>query len=94
MFVDFVHVHPLGSAVETAGSRFEAVLTSHGASAPEKPCAVCQWLRADTGLQTPITAGVATDLVATDLVSRSSRPPLQTIILTRDLRGPPSQSAV
>lgn len=94
MFVDFVHVHPLGSAAETPGSQFASVLTSHGATAPEKPCAVCQWLRADTGLQTPITSAVVSALVATDLVLRPSRHPVQTIVLTRDLRGPPRQLAV
>lgn len=93
MFVDFVHVHPLGSAIETAGSPSGAVLTSHGATAPEKPCAVCQWLRADTGLQTPITSAIVADLVATDLVSRASRPPVQTVVLAQDLRGPPRQLA-
>lgn len=90
MFVDFVHVHPLVGAENAQGSRYAATVAAQNATPPDRPCPVCQWLRADTGLQTPIASAVTTRLVVTDLVCRSSRHPLQVVVLSRDLRGPPA----
>jgi hypothetical protein len=91
MFVDFVHVHPLVGADETHASRCEATVSAHHATRPDRSCPVCQWLRADTGLQTPIASSVTTEPVATAIVFRAAVHPIQSIVLSHDLRGPPRQ---
>ncbi|MGH9412087.1 MAG: hypothetical protein ACRD1V_21840 [Vicinamibacterales bacterium] len=88
MFVDFVHVHPLGAS--GSGAAYQVVVGPHSSKTPEGPCAVCQWLRADTGLHTPITAGMAAELLATDMVTRTLDWHAQTVVSSREFRGPPS----
>jgi hypothetical protein len=91
MFVDFVHVHPLVGADGAQVSAREAALSAHGTTTPDRSCPVCQWLRADTGLQTHTASAVTTELFVTDLVFRTADHPVQPIVLSRDLRGPPRQ---
>ena len=91
MFVDFVHVHPLIGADDAQGSTSGATLTPHSATAPVRSCPVCQWLRADTGLQTPIASAITTDLLAAGVVPDVSPRHAQSIVLAHDLRGPPRQ---
>lgn len=89
MFVDFVHVHPLVGGDSAKVSANGATLSPHTTAVPSQPCAVCQWLRADTGLQTPFGSAVTTNLIATDLVLRITTQPIQSVVLSHDLRGPP-----
>lgn len=89
MFVDFVHVHPLVGADTAQQSAYGATLSPHGTTVPDRSCPVCQWLRADTGLQTPIASAVTSNLVATNLVVRPADRHVQPVVLSHDLRGPP-----
>lgn len=89
MFVDFVHVHPLGGADDIQASTYGATLSGQATNVPGRSCPVCQWLRADTGLQTPFASAVTTHLIATALVLRIATQPLQSVVLSHDLRGPP-----
>jgi hypothetical protein len=88
MFVDFVHVHPL-VGTDASPSVHAATLSGQAPNLPSRSCPVCQWLRADTGLQTPFASAVTTNLIATDLVLRLATQPIQSIALSHDLRGPP-----
>lgn len=89
MFVDFVHVHPLVGTDTAQGSAYGATLSAQATKLPGQSCPVCQWLRADTGLQTHSASAVTTNLIASDVVLRIATAPLQPVILSRDLRGPP-----
>lgn len=89
MFVDFVHVHPLVGADSAKVSARDAAVSAHRTTLPARSCPVCQWLRADTGLQTHVASAVTTNLIATDLVVRAPDRPAQPLVLSRDLRGPP-----
>ncbi|HEY3884992.1 MAG TPA: hypothetical protein VGL62_07285 [Vicinamibacterales bacterium] len=88
MFVDFVHVHPLGASA--SGAAYQTVVAARSSKTPEGPCAVCQWLRADTGLRTPIAAGIGAELLATDMVTRALEWHTQTVVSSCEFRGPPS----
>jgi hypothetical protein len=92
VFVDFVHLHrlingPIG--VASASTHVKATQPA-GSKLPDTACAVCQWVRAGTGMQTAATASVAPAIVSTTIVARaktsSSRPDLG----SPDFRGPPA----
>lgn len=92
VFVDFVHLHPLlrGTAPQISAVKHVAACTGDATRSTDSPCAICQWLRAGTGLQASIAVGPSIVLlpehVAVSVIpARGSPAPLSI-----DLRGPPS----
>jgi len=92
VFVDFVHLHPLlqGTIPQISGAQHVAGCTGSATKTTDSPCAICQWLRAGTGLQASVAVGpsivlLADQLAAPVIAARGSPAPLSI-----DLRGPPS----
>ena len=92
VFVDFVHLHPLlqGTIPQISGAQHVAGCTGSPTKTADSPCAICQWLRAGTGLQASVAVGpsivlLADQVAAPVMAARGSPAPLSI-----DLRGPPS----
>ncbi|HTI39930.1 MAG TPA: hypothetical protein VL484_20375 [Vicinamibacterales bacterium] len=92
VFVDFVHLHPLltGTVPQISAARHVAACTGQPCRRGDSPCAICQWLRAGTGLQASFAVGPSIVLLAQSV----SLPVMQArgspASLSIDLRGPPS----
>jgi len=91
VFVDFLHLHPLlgGNVPQISVAEHVGTQGPRNSRLPDSTCAVCQWMRAGTGLQTSVAAGPRPvplrDAVAPPAASCPSRPAL----LSPDFRGPP-----
>jgi len=91
LFVDFVHLHRLISGEMTpvsASQQVKAVDTS-SPRVPDSPCAICQWLRAGTGLQTSTTTQFTLETIAAAIAPRPQSDPLRPVLGAPDFRGPP-----
>ena len=92
VFVDFVHLHPLlqDSVPQLSAAKHVAGCTGPVTRTTDSPCAICQWLRAGTGMQASIAIGpsitLLADQVAMSVLQVRGSPPLHSI----DPRGPPS----
>ena len=91
VFVDFVHLHPLlqDSVPQLSAVKHVAGCTGAATRTTDSPCAICQWLRAGTGMQASIAIGPSITLlagqVAMSVMQVRGSPPLHSI----DPRGPP-----
>lgn len=92
VFVDFVHLHRLINGPVGVASASAHVQATQPASSklPDTACAICQWVRAGTGMQTAATATVAPVFVSTTVVSRYNAPASRPDLGSPDFRGPPS----
>lgn len=92
VFVDFVHLHPLlqGAIPQISAAKHVAACTGSATGRHESPCAICQWLRAGTGLHASVMVGpsimLLPDQVAAPVVAARGSP----APLSIDPRGPPS----
>src|SRR5437764_810520 len=59
LFVDLVHLHPLlnGGPAQISTSQHIGKCSETPPKAPEAPCAICQWLRADTAVKASLPVG-------------------------------------
>jgi hypothetical protein len=91
LFVDFVHLHRLiiGGMTPVSTSQQIKAVTSGETRVPDSPCAVCQWLRADTGLQTSTAAQLTFDAIAAPIAALPASAPVRPTLGTPDFRGPP-----
>jgi hypothetical protein len=91
MFVGFVHLHRVTAGDVAMGAASRELITPppRVSTLPDSLCAVCQWLRAGTGMQTSVVANVVTSVIAAEIAARPSVHPIRTILLSRDFRGPP-----
>jgi hypothetical protein len=96
LFVDFVHLHRLftGDMTLLSESQHVAAVTPGQQGLPDAPCAICQWLRADTGLQTSTTAQITFDRIATPIAPLPSSVPLRPALGAPAFRGPPLQTSL
>lgn len=90
VFVDFVHLHPLLQGTQISAAKHVAACTGSATRTNDSPCAICQWLRAGTGLKASVAVGpsivlLADQVTAPVITARGSPAPLSV-----DLRGPPS----
>jgi hypothetical protein len=92
VFVDFVHLHRLINGPIGVASASAHINASQPASSklPDTACAICQWMRAGTGMQTAGTASVAPAIACTTFVARSTAPASRPDIGSPDFRGPPA----
>jgi len=92
LFVDFVHLHRLFNGPVTVSSTAVHLHAADQAAPklPDGPCAICQWQRAGTGMQTIVSAQQTLALVTTAFVIRSTAPPTRPDLGSPDFRGPPS----
>ncbi|HEY2435451.1 MAG TPA: hypothetical protein VGI12_22470 [Vicinamibacterales bacterium] len=91
VFVDFVHLHRLinGPVSASAASAHADAGDPAGSKPPEASCAICQWMRAGTGMQAAVSTEHAPASAATTLVARSTSPASRPEIGSPDFRGPP-----
>ena len=91
LFVDFVHLHRLftGNMSLLSETQHVAAVSTGQQRLPDAPCAICQWLRAGTGLQTSTTAHFTFDTIATPLAPLPSSVPFRPALGAPDFRGPP-----
>jgi len=96
LFVDFVHLHRLftGNMTLLSESQHVAAVTPGQQRLPDAPCAICQWLRAGTGLQTSTTAQFTFDTIAAFITPLPSSVPLRPALGAPDFRGPPVLSTL
>lgn len=87
---DFLHLHPAfgGTALQFATSE-RVVAPSHTSKLPDYSCAVCQWLRAGTGLQASATVAPRTVPLSSDVAAGLATAPARPTLLSPDFRGPP-----
>jgi hypothetical protein len=92
VFVDFVHLHPLlgGTIPQLSAAQHVAGCTDPARKTTESPCAICQWLRAGTGLQASISVGPAIMLLPDSVSLPVSEARGSPAPLSIDPRGPPS----
>lgn len=92
VFVDFVHLHRLiaGPIAANAQSAHLKAAEPGGSKLPDSSCAICQWQRAGTGMQTSVTDEPTPDVVADLIVALPSTVPLRPELYSPDFRGPPS----
>ena len=92
VFVDFLHLHPLlqGSVPQISAVKHVAGCTGPATRTTDSPCAICQWLRAGTGMQTSVAVRASItllpDQVSLSVVQVRGSPIPRSI----DSRGPPS----
>jgi hypothetical protein len=91
LFVDFVHLHHLiiGGMTPVSTSQQIKAVPSGETPVPDAPCAICQWLRADTGLQTSTAAQLTFDTIAAPIAALPALTPLRPAFGAPDFRGPP-----
>jgi hypothetical protein len=96
LFVDFVHLHRLftGNMTLLSESQHVAAVTTGQQGLPDAPCAICQWLRAGTGMQTTATAHFTFDTIATAVAPLPSSVPFRPALGAPDFRGPPLPSVL
>jgi hypothetical protein len=96
LFVDFVHLHRLftGNMTLLAESQHVTAVTTGQQGLPDAPCAICQWLRAGTGLQTSTTAQFTFDTIAASFALLPSSVPFRPALGAPDFRGPPLPSSL
>jgi hypothetical protein len=96
LFVDFVHLHRLftGNMSLLSGSQHVSAVTTGQQRVPDAPCAICQWLRAGTGLQTSTTAQITFDRIAAAITPLPSSVPFRPALGAPDFRGPPLQASL
>jgi hypothetical protein len=96
LFVDFVHLHRLftGNMSPLDESQHVTAVSPGQQRLPDAPCAICQWLRAGTGLQTSTTAQFTFDTIDAAIAPLASSSPLRPILGTPDFRGPPAASSL
>jgi len=92
VFVDFVHLHPLlgGAVTQLSAVPHVAACTPPASRTGDSPCAICQWLRAGTGLQPSIAISPAIGMLAGTVTLPAAPPRGSPAPLSVDLRGPPS----
>lgn len=92
VFVDFVHLHRLINGPVSASSASVHVKDEGPASSrlPETSCAICQWMRAGTGMQAAVSTHQAPALVTTTLVTSRTSAPSRPTLGSPDFRGPPN----
>lgn len=91
VFVDFVHLHRLiaGPIAPSSLSEHVTATVPGGSKLPETSCAICQWQRAGTGLQTSVTDEPTRGVIAAVVTAPPSLIPLKTEFGSPDFRGPP-----
>lgn len=91
VFVDFVHLHRLiaGPIASSSLSEHVTATVPGGSKLPETSCAICQWQRAGTGMQTSVTDEPTRDIIAAVVTPPPSLIPLKTESGPHDFRGPP-----
>jgi len=91
MFVDFVHLHRLITGPIPAASASTHVKADQPGSTklPDSACAICQWMRAGTGMQTAVAAEQAPADVTATLVIHQTVAPVRLDLGSPDFRGPP-----
>lgn len=96
LFVDFVHLHRLivGGMTPVSAAQQVKPVTASETGVPDAPCAICQWLRAGTGVQTSTVAQVAFDTIATPIALLPSLTPFRPALGAPDFRGPPLSRAL
>lgn len=92
VFVDFVHLHPLlrGTVPQISAVHHVAACTGSATRSTDAPCAICQWLRAGTGLQTSVAVGSEIVLLPDPVAVPVSEARGSPAPLSIDPRGPPS----
>jgi hypothetical protein len=92
LFVDFVHLHRLIAGPIPAASASAHIKADQAGSTklPESSCAICQWMRAGTGMQAAVAAEQAPADITTTLVARSILAPVRLDLGSPDFRGPPA----
>jgi len=96
LFVDFVHLHRLftGNMSLLSGSQHVTAVTTGQQRLPDAPCAICQWLRAGTGLQMSTTAQITFATIAVAIAPLPSSVPFRPPLGAPDFRGPPLQASL
>lgn len=96
LFVDFVHLHRLftGNITLLSESQHVTAVTTGQQRLPDAPCAICQWLRAGTGLQTSTTAQITFGTVADAVAPLPSSVPFRPTLGAPDFRGPPLHASL
>jgi hypothetical protein len=91
VFVDFVHLHRLINGPLSAASATVRVQDAGRDSSklPEASCAICQWMRAGTGMQSAVSAHQTPTAVTTPLIARRTIAPSRPDLGSPDFRGPP-----
>jgi len=92
LFVDFVHLHRLIAGPIPAAAAAAHVKADQAGSTrlPATSCAICQWMRAGTGMQATVATEQAAVEVTTAFVARSTVPPVRLDLGSPDFRGPPA----
>ena len=92
VFVDFVHLHRLINGPLSVASASARLTTDDGTATklPEASCAICQWLRAGSGMQPAVTTQQAPVLITAPLVACRTLTPSRPDLGSPDFRGPPS----
>jgi len=92
LFVDFVHLHRLinGPLSVASSSVHVAEDTGTPTNLPESSCAICQWLRAGTGIQPAVSAQLTPVMLGAAFVARLPIAPLRPDLGSPDFRGPPA----
>jgi hypothetical protein len=92
VFVDFVHLHRLINGPLTAASASAHINTELPGTSklPDTSCAICQWMRAGTGMQAAVTAEQAPAVVTAALVTLDRLAPMRPDLGSPDFRGPPA----
>ena len=90
VFVNFVHLHPLLNESVPQISASQHVAACPAAKTFDSQCAICQWLRAGTGLKAAIAAGPVVLLMPGDVALVGASPRGSPVRLSIDPRGPPS----
>lgn len=90
VFINFVHLHPL---LDDNAPQISA--TNHVAPCPtgkvfDSSCALCQWLRAGTGLQPLVAAGPSFVRLPDGVKPPSSGPARRSFDRPTSPRGPPA----
>jgi hypothetical protein len=96
VFVDFVHLHRLiaGPVPSSSLSAHVGADTPRGSKPPETSCAICQWQRAGTGMQTSVTDEPLPGVIAATVDALPSLAPLRPELGSPDFRGPPRPLSV
>ena len=91
LFVDFLHLHRLitGPLSVTSTSVHLENAQDAPTKLPETTCAICQWLRAGTGMQTVVSTPQAPSLLGASLVPRAPAAAIRPDLGSPDFRGPP-----
>jgi len=91
VFVDFIHLHPLlsGTVPQISVSQRVATPAPRNSRLPDSTCAVCQWMRAGTGLQASVAPGPTVVALPNAVTPLATACPPRPALLSPDFRGPP-----